>query len=67
VAAVGALESQEYHRQSAALCAVWGQAGVAARCEIVEAANHFTIIAPLADPASRMTRDIVALIRNSAA
>jgi arylformamidase len=67
VAAVGALESSEYHRQSASLCEVWGRAGARARCEVVDGANHFTIVAPLADPASPMTRDVVALIRQSAA
>jgi arylformamidase len=66
VATVGALESSEYLRQSAALCDAWGQAGVAARCQTIQGANHFTVIAPLADPASSMTRDIVALVRQSA-
>ena len=33
---------------------VWGAAGVATRFGVVPGANHFTAIAPLADPASPM-------------
>jgi len=58
-AVVGELESAEYHRQSRSIVDVWGQAwdraGVATRFGTVPAANHFTAIAPLADPASAMT------------
>jgi arylformamidase len=58
-AVVGEAESAEYHRQSRSIVDVWGQAwdraGVATRFGTVPAANHFTAIAPLADPASAMT------------
>ncbi len=53
-AVVGGAESAEYHRQSRTIADVWGGAGVATRFGIVPDANHFTAIAPLADPASDM-------------
>ena len=54
-AVVGELESAEYHRQSRTVVEVWGKAGLATQFGTVPAANHFTAIAPLADPASPMT------------
>lgn len=54
-AVVGEAESAEYHRQSRTIVEVWGQAGLAAQYGKVRAANHFTAIAPLADPHSAMT------------
>jgi arylformamidase len=53
-AIVGAEESAEYHRQSRSMADVWGAAGVATRFGTVPGANHFTAIAPLADPDSPM-------------
>jgi len=53
-AVVGANESAEYHRQSQAIAAQWGEAGVTTRFGTVSDANHFTAIAPLADPDSPM-------------
>jgi arylformamidase len=54
-AVVGEAESAEYHRQSRSIVEVWGQTGIATQFGVVPAANHFTAIAPLADPASPMT------------
>jgi arylformamidase len=54
-AVVGELESAEYHRQSRSIVGRWGKAGLATKFGTVPAANHFTAIAPLADPASSMT------------
>jgi arylformamidase len=54
-AVVGEAESAEYHRQSQAIVEAWDKAGIATRYGIVPAANHFTAIALLADPASAMT------------
>jgi arylformamidase len=54
-AVVGEAESAEYHRQSRSIVEAWGQAGVVTKYGTVPAANHFTAIAPLADPASPMT------------
>jgi arylformamidase len=54
-AVVGGNESAEYLRQSRSMVERWGAAGVATRFGIVPEANHFTAIAPLADPESPMT------------
>ncbi|MGF6432128.1 alpha/beta hydrolase [Bradyrhizobium elkanii] len=53
-AVVGGTESAEYHRQSRTIVEVWGKAGVATQFGVVPDANHFTAIAPLADPGSAM-------------
>lgn len=52
-AVVGGEESPEYLRQSRTIADVWG-AAVPARFGTIDGANHFTAIAPLADPASPM-------------
>jgi len=54
-AVVGGDESAEYLRQSRTMVERWGAAGVATRFGTVPGANHFTAIAPLADPNSPMT------------
>jgi arylformamidase len=54
-AVVGAHESAEYFRQSRSIVEAWGVAGVATRFAAIPDANHFTAIAPLADPHSPMT------------
>jgi arylformamidase len=54
-AVVGANESAEYFRQSRSIVEVWGGAGVATRFAAIPDANHFSAIAPLADPRSPMT------------
>ena len=61
-AVVGADESSEFLRQSAAIVVAWGEDGVETRYEEIAAANHFTIIAPLADPASTMCERIKQLV-----
>jgi arylformamidase len=53
-AVVGAYESAEYFRQSRTMVETWGAAGLATRFGVVADANHFTAIAPLADPKSSM-------------
>ena len=53
-AVVGGNESAEYFRQSRTIVEAWGTAGIATRFGIIADANHFTAIAPLADPASPM-------------
>jgi arylformamidase len=58
---VGGDESAEYLRQSRTIAQVWGAAGVKTRFEAVPGANHFTVIAPLADPHSAMTRRLAEL------
>ena len=54
-AVVGENESAEYFRQSRTIVEHWGTAGIATRFGVVAGANHFTAIAPLADPGSPMT------------
>ena len=54
-AVVGENESAEYFRQSRTIVEHWGAAGIATRFGVVAGANHFTAIAPLADPCSPMT------------
>jgi arylformamidase len=53
-AVVGEAESAEYFRQSRTIVERWGAAGIATRFGVVPGANHFTAIAPLADPQSPM-------------
>jgi len=53
-AVVGENESAEYFRQSRTIVDIWGGAGVATRFWVVPGANHFTAIAPLANPQSPM-------------
>jgi arylformamidase len=62
-AVVGAAESAEYFRQSRTIVDTWGAAGVPTAFGTVADANHFTAIAPLADPASAMVQRLRALAR----
>jgi arylformamidase len=62
-AVVGADESSEYLRQSAAVVSAWGESGVATRYEEIAGANHFTVIAPLADPSSAMCERLKGLAK----
>jgi arylformamidase len=55
-AVVGGNESAEYFHQSQTMVERWGKAGVTARFGVVSEANHFTAIAPLADPNSPMVQ-----------
>ena len=54
-AVVGGHESAEYFRQSRSIVDAWNGAGIVSRFATITDANHFTAIAPLADPASPMT------------
>jgi arylformamidase len=60
-AVVGENESAEYFRQSRTIVDAWGRAGLQTRFAAVPGANHFTAIAPLADPDSPMTRRLLDL------
>jgi arylformamidase len=60
-AVVGENESAEYYRQSRTIVEHWGAADVATRFGVVAGANHFTAIAPLADPGSTMVRRLMEL------
>jgi len=60
-AVVGGEESSEYHRQTRALVDAWRPMGVVTKEIVVAGANHFTVIAPFADPASELTAELVRL------
>jgi len=62
-AVVGGEESAEYFRQSRTMTETWGAAGMRTRYGTIEGANHFTAIAPLADPASSMVLRLKELAR----
>jgi arylformamidase len=66
-AVVGGLESSEFLRQSRIIAEAWSKAGVEARCEVVEGANHFTVIDALADPQSALVARLTELARKPAA
>jgi arylformamidase len=66
-AGVGALESAEFLRQSKIIVEDWGARGVATRYQEIAGANHFTLVDPLSDPASAMTRRVVQLAEMIAA
>lgn len=59
-AVVGGEESPEYFRQSRDIVEAWG-VHIPTRFEALGGANHFTAIAPLADPQSPMTLRLKAL------
>jgi arylformamidase len=62
-AVVGGNESAEYFRQSRTIVERWDAAGVATRFGTVASANHFTAIAPLADPNAPMVLRLKELAR----
>jgi arylformamidase len=62
-AVAGGAESSEYLRQSTAITEAWGADGVETRYEAITDANHFTVIAPLADANSAMCARILELVR----
>lgn len=62
-AAVGETESAEYFRQSRTIVERWGAAGIATRFAVVPGANHFTAVAPLADPQSPMVARLIELAK----
>lgn len=58
---VGGAESDEFLRQSREIVDEWTEGGVRAEYVEVDGANHFTVIAPLTDPDSDITRDLAGL------
>lgn len=61
VAAVGGAESSEYRRQSQLITASWAAQGAGTRYLEVPAADHFTVIAGLAEPHSALTEALLTL------
>ena len=60
-AVVGALESDEFLRQSRIITESWGKDGAQTRYETIADCNHFTVIDALSDPASAMVRRLTEL------
>jgi arylformamidase len=60
---VGADESPEFLRQSKMMADHWAANGVETRCEALPGLNHFTVLDPLYDPASRLVTRITDLAR----
>jgi arylformamidase len=60
-AVVGERESAEYFRQSRSIVDAWGSTGLPTWFGTVADANHFTAIAPLADPDSPMVARLTVL------
>ena len=56
---VGAEESNEFLRQSSEIAQAWGRKGVRTEYVALPGTNHFTVLDPLADPESEMTRRLV--------
>ena len=63
-AVVGGIESAEFLRQSKTIAEVW-QGTAQTRYEEIAGANHFTVLDPLTDPNSAMTRRVVELARQT--
>lgn len=63
VAAVGGAESSEYLRQSRLIAESWTPLGCATRDHIVAGANHFTVIASLAEPEGALTQILAGLAK----
>ncbi len=63
IASVGGEESAEYLRQSRVIVDIWGRGGVGTKLRIEDGANHFTVLAPLANPESSMVGDLANLAR----
>jgi arylformamidase len=57
----GALESGEFRRQNRIIGETWGAAGVDTMCLEIPDTNHFTVLDPLADPASELNDRLAAL------
>lgn len=62
-AVVGGIESAEFLRQSRVIADGWAAQGVTTRYEEINGANHFTVLDPLTDPDSAMTRRIADLAK----
>jgi arylformamidase len=66
-AVVGALESSEFLRQSRIVAEQWKAAGVETRYADIAGANHFTVVDPLTDAESAMTRRVAEMAKQVAA
>jgi arylformamidase len=62
-AVVGALESSEFLRQSQTITEAWRQDETITRYEAIAGRNHFTVIDPLGEAGSALTKRVVELAR----
>ena len=60
----GALESGEFHRQAKLIRDAWGRERVPV-CELIPGLDHFTILEACAEPASRVHRLLLDLVRST--
>lgn len=60
---VGGIESSEFLRQSRDMADGWSARGGVTRYEEIPGANHFTVVDPLGDPESKMTKRVVELAK----
>ena len=65
LAAVGGEESAEFQRQSHEIAENWSKVGVAAECEVIAGANHFTVVDELVRPRSALLTRIVAMAQEA--
>jgi arylformamidase len=65
-AAVGGIESNEFLRQSKTIAEEWSRRGAQTRYVPIDGANHFTVLDPLTDAGSVMTKRIAELARHTA-
>src|SRR5690606_19500143 len=63
---VGGDESGEFLCQSAEISKIWGEKGVTTENVVLPGTNHFTVLDPLLDPESRMTRRLAHLAMQGA-
>ena len=59
---VGKRESSAFHEQSRNLVRRWGMTGTRSAFHVVPNAHHFDVVAPLANPRSRMVKHILDLV-----
>lgn len=64
-AVVGALESEEFLRQSKSIVEAWRRGSTLTRYEEIAGTNHFTVVDPLTDPNSAMTARVAALAQSA--
>jgi arylformamidase len=60
-AVVGGIESSEFLRQSKTIVQAWRQGMARTRYEEIAGANHFTVLDPLTDPDSAMSKRVAEL------
>lgn len=64
IAVVGGDESSEYLRQSRMLTSLWQGPGLSGELDILQGANHFTVILPFADPSSTLVSSLAGIASN---